>query len=68
MSAVPGDGLRVLHGNPDATEVAALVAVLLTRARRTAPPGPAGNATERAEWERGARRAARPARSWMGGT
>ncbi|MFF3765539.1 acyl-CoA carboxylase subunit epsilon [Streptomyces sp. NPDC001922] len=68
MSAVSGDGLRVLHGNPDETEIAALVAVLLARARWAAPPGPAGNATERAEWERAARRASRPARSWMGGT
>ncbi|MGP4003266.1 acyl-CoA carboxylase epsilon subunit [Streptomyces sp. 8N706] len=59
---------RVLHGNPDREEVAALVAVLVAVAQRGAGLGEvAGSRTERAEWERHPpRTAAVPVISWRG--
>ncbi|MFF8288800.1 acyl-CoA carboxylase subunit epsilon [Streptomyces sp. NPDC016309] len=58
--------LRIVHGRPTATELAALTAVLTALACRTGPAGPSrggGAPTGRAQWDRGWR--AHPApNSW----
>ncbi|MER7109994.1 acyl-CoA carboxylase subunit epsilon [Streptomyces sp. NPDC000229] len=46
--------LRIVHGHPTATELAALTAVLTALACRTAAEGPGPDtAPRRAEWDRG---------------
>ncbi|WP_189552367.1 acyl-CoA carboxylase subunit epsilon [Streptomyces lavendofoliae] len=46
--------LRIVHGRPTPTELAALTAVLSALACRTGAEGPrTGPASRRAEWDRG---------------
>ncbi|QOV35709.1 acyl-CoA carboxylase subunit epsilon [Streptomyces ferrugineus] len=45
-----GTGITVLHGKPDAAELAAVTAVLLARLRALSADVPATAAAPRAEW------------------
>ncbi|MET9800223.1 acyl-CoA carboxylase subunit epsilon [Streptomyces sp. NPDC006368] len=59
--------LRIVHGRPTATELAALTAVLTALACRSATERPAADASpRRAEWDRGWRAHPLPG-SWRAG-